>query len=75
MEKVFFICEINLNVLYYRNENYVFVFYVVVNDIKLYKNYYCLGYMFCFQNQNYERSLILINYFVLEIMKLFLIWK
>lgn len=37
MEKVFFICEINLNVLYYRNENYVFVFYVVVNDIKLYK--------------------------------------
>lgn len=48
MEKVFFICEINLNVLYYRNENYVFVFYVVVNDIKLYKNYYCLGYMFCF---------------------------
>lgn len=48
MEKVFFICEINLNVLYYRNVNYVFLFYVVVNDIKLYKNYYCLGYMFCF---------------------------
>lgn len=36
-EKVFFICEINSNVSYYRNENYASVFHVAVNDIKSHK--------------------------------------
>lgn len=68
-EKVFFICEINSNVSYYRNENYASVFHVVVNDIKSHKNYYCLGHTFCFQNQNHERSSTLINHSALETMK------
>lgn len=77
-EKVFFICEINSNVSYYRNENYASLFHVVVNDIKSHKNYYCLGHTFCFpayssqkvQNQNHERSSTLINHSALETMKL-----
>lgn len=76
-EKVFFICEINSNVSYYRNENYASLFHVVVNDIKSHKNYYCLGHTFCFpayssqkvQNQNHERSSTLINHSALETMK------